>query len=1310
MANQIDPNVYALSISLQLDAGAAFETLDTFSDNIVELEAKLGDAVNKSFSDMSKSLDVVSAQIGEINISFASLLDTSTQIQKGMEKSLPDVNIVRDVGEERLDNLQQEFDVLKDMFDLQSDLLKTMHDELDLTYSMVKGIDGITSSIRIKNQAHINQNDLVQSGTNLIHGMGNEMQGVMGRGISLYIIWRQIKSMVNSVWESIKAYDEETEKFVTTNYRAYGSQQQLLQSTRQLSMEVGIARDVAIEAYKVLADTRAPRDQIDKLAISISKAHRYTGVAIDTLGVYAQKVRLAGGDAATTDRQLRWMSDAMRKFGLNTKDVSTILGDTSINTRILTNQFGGAADTVEKFEQMKATLMGVAKEMGMSTDAANSFANALAKDSMMLAKFQSLAGIQINTMDDLQTAQVLAGRNINSRIQQLNKLKSTNQMSVQAYEQNLKTLADVYYGGSQDALMLSARVGELADQMGIAGNSAADFGRIMAKIERDALDPWHESNSTLSAQLRILNSWISAVIGTLYQLVSDSILPFIKVLNYLALSIGSLIGMFREFYAWLESIPVIGKVFSLLRWGAGFVVALAIAFVFLAGAIGSFIIAAMAVPNIFSRLATIAQGFGNIIVSISRSIGQSIVILLTALGDGLAALGASIRPVMVPLLALGGAFLMVGASAWLFSLAISNLVAIGWDAVPAFVGLAIGIALVGGILVGLGYAALGAAPGIAIVAAAFLAVGAAAYLTGLGLLYVGQGMDLLSNSLSIDLILNMFKLSAAIMALGLVGVVASPGLIVLAGVFLAMAVSASILSVALGTIAASAKLLSTDILIDASKKILEASFYLAAAGIIGTAASILLVAAGASLIVASAAIFLAGVTLVPAGVLLTVGASAMLIGSGILAAAGMLLFSGSVLLITGGVILVTASSLISGASITLSVSAIVLSLASVELILASAAISIASIGVGVAGTALIVAGGILAFGAMSMYYGASMLESSVSSIGLSGKTLADAGSSIETAGAQMQSGVASISSAVHDLYDIVTVMNSVGRDLVPSSYYITIGMKWLGDSLNDFDRHRDKYTRVAKSMSNIASAFTVINEIPVHQLKSVSSEASASIAELDRFAVNLVDTSLKLSAARNTALTAVRDLDSYATAMAAVSKKMASSRKELGDIGEYIAILEATQAMAQSMAAFNNSIGDGSGLSDIVTRATEDLNKYADLIERTADRVNTAIMVKAIPAMKAAQQAGLSEAVKSEAISTVQVFDKREGNTENNDQIRLLEQQVKHLDAINGLLATLTKVDNQPVIAQILTLLETFLPNLNKGEDRLSSEMNGWGG
>jgi hypothetical protein len=119
------------------------------------------------------------------------------------------------------------------------------------------------------------------------------------------------------------------------------------------------------------------------------------------------------------------------------------------------------------------------------------------------------------------------------------------------------------------------------------------------------------------------------------------------------------------------------------------------------------------------------------------------------------------------------------------------------------------------------------------------------------------------------------------------------------------------------------------------------------------------------------------------------------------------------------------------------------------------------------------------------------------------------------------------------------------------------------------------------------------------------------------------------------------------------------------------------------------------------------LSLAATQIESATERIQTAINTKAVPAMIQADKIGMADAVRSDAITTVQVMDRREGQ----DASRSEEYAFMTFDVLKQILEIIKPAlkDNKGPLTAIQETLERHLANFSSSNSSpLGSEMNQW--
>jgi len=1328
-----DQTAFALAIQLAVDTLGSDKALDALDAKVTRIEESLQAAFSKPFTIFRNVIGDIQKNLGKVSTSFVDMDATNTNINKVALKYVQNLNDIQDNTDTQLTNFIKQNEQIDDMYKKHKNLLKIHGEELDSVTDFNKVLKGVIEGVRQKNLRHAEQNRLLAIDNDSLNEQGHNIDRNNNRLDRTLLRWGAITAAIAGAWHMIKNADLASEHFITTNYRAYGSQSDLVQQTRQLSMAWGVTNENAIEAIKTLTDLRTPQDELFKLSEIVAKTNRFTGASIPSLANFTLQMRQMGKGAADTEQHLKWMSQAMRRMGLDTNDVEKILAGASISATELRIAFGGSDRAVEGFNEIKAALMGVNKSMGMSTDIANNFMNTLAADDIARAKWGSLAGMQINTTDDLSMSMIRAGKAIRDQgadIEGLNKKAAAGNGFAR---KQLQVLANVYTNGDTSALLMATSVSKMAEKLKLQGNNAEDLQKIFTALKNEAMDPFSEANNTLVGQLRILNERFGAIIGTIIQLASDALVPFLKAINYV---IGAIVGVVQAIGTWIAQmgklIPGFDYFISAVKFSAGLVIALGVGILFLTttiiglligfASLGRFAITAM---NVMSQMSTF-------IVNMATAIGRSIVIILSSIGQGFASLGRQIAPVILPIMGLGLAMVLVAGAAWIFAQAVMVIASQGAAAIPAVVGLTIAIGVLGLVLVGLGMLAQGpVAIGILAVGAGFMMVGAAALMMGAGLYLGASSLKAMAEAAG-PLWTALPSLAMSIIVLGTAAYIGAPGLFLLGGAFLIVGAAALMFAGAVSIIMSSISVLDPKFFegigtafVNAANQVAASAWTLAIAGVAMLAASVPLLAGAVSLgiavtalLVSSAILWVAGAafgtgsamistgiktlsdssktmsetasnllngaiglansmpllaalggTMIPVGLAVLVGSFALSSGLVMLASAAVAILASGTSIQTGGAAILAGFQSMKEASV-------MMSQASHDMTRAALSVAPAMVVLVAVGVVMLSAGSTIMVGALGLlgcgtvFMAASYLISAGSQLmtpAVSG--LAESFQKLSTNAGNMVAGAAGLLVASIDLL-------AAGYAMIPASMAMYSGLSWMDYAITKFSKSVDNVKSVSASMGLIAASFLLLNTIPANALGDVADSTLVGLGKMNQMSSQL----------------------------AIVGEKFAASAKLFKDPADEMSLV------LNNLSAAFNAFSTELKFADNIKNIASMIDQYASLLEKAAARIEVAIMTKAVPAMLAAERAGIKEAaVRSEAITTVQVMDKREGDdNRTNDGLAMAARTVELLESLCD------KIDNmqggsKSELNEIVSLLQTYLPAMSdRGDSGLSSQMNGW--
>ena len=1205
----IDPNVYALQISLAMDTMQAEQSLDQFGESLTAIEDNISSSATKAFSSIEKVISGIN--------------DGLTDISKYATMSLGDM-------EEELKKLQKK-DKMNDEFD------DFMEKESDFFKEMIESLDTVIKSLKLKNLGHKDELGYIEQE---VVAVGNVAQGIDRTRANAELtsrIFQKILRTIQQIGKAVIASDEAAEQFVTTNWRAYGTQQMLAQEVRGLVMEYGLLKDEAQAAMVMMGTMKVPRDELAKYAKTVASANRYMGAGVDTLGHYSLRMRQVGGDSESLEKHFHKLAGLMYKFKLSAEDMNRVLSDTSMSASMIKTIFKpvGDGDAAEQYTELKAAWVGLAGSAGYLSDEALTLATSL-NEPISRMKFAYKAGMaSIDNMDQMAAAQYRVGKSVDALRERYRKMG----MSSSEIQISLDKEAKAYGMADHKQMEMVADMYIQAKAQGMVIETLEDLTAVTEAYKKQALDPLLPANRTLTRQVQILGSTLLAIMHYAIEPLRYALMWLVLSLNIVIQYVGAAVKAFGDFWAWLESWPVIGLVFKWTKFLAGALGLLVIGIVAATIAFAGLAISFGGVAGIFKGALTFIRIFTTAMLQLATAVGKVIIILLTSIGKGLAALGKAVMPVMVPLLAVGAALMMAGLGAYFFAKGVSTLMELGWQqAVVGILLMVAAIGILGLVLVGLAYLAAPVAPVLLILGLTFLMIGAAAWLMGAGLLMASQSLEAVAEFGSQISLGTWLKLAAGIALVGAAGLIAGPGLM-MAGLGLLMIGAAAMLAAkALVIIMEAMKKFGTEIIVNIAKAIDIAVKYLLSAALALVPIGFLLGIAAVGLGIGAIALAVAMPLLIASAVLLAIAGVAIVVGGALLATGAVLIFASAVALFASGLmIFIGAGLMMMGAqallpaSLAIAASAIVLAVAVVPLMLAATALIPTAIAIGAAGAALIAGGFWLRMGAWSISGPA--------------RSIYEAGRQIGFGAWSLGRGATNLAEGVALVDDAIESINKVDVDI-----------------LEEF----------AEDLAGISSDFADNFEKAFGELKRIDDIEFTGDAIF-----KLTDTLNKVSGRMQESVT--------------MFKKPAD---------ELVTVL---QSLGDAVVGFGG-IGDklGDDLDDLIST----LDSYVVQLDAVTERIEAAIETKALPAVRAAERAGIQEAIKSEAITSVEVLSPAMAdNREQSKMTVLLEEQ-------NGLLKSVVDVLGglgSDEVTKIKELLESHLNAVVvSGSGGLSSDLNRW--
>ena len=544
-------NEQALKIALSIDDALAKESLDNLETKVIDFEKNVNTIIQKVFSEtvlkIQDHMKVIDSSFANITASY-NTTNAAMQQAENITKQMQGLNLLNLQTFKKHTKAFADYSVAYNKYakEHKKDNL-IVKDDLKQAVALDKNIKILNKDLNNKNELHKDQNEYLQTDNVLLQALIKPLNNIIGH-VREYAMTTEgsikfWKMIISSVLEA----DQATENFITTNFRLYGSQYELVHQSRMLSAEIGVTEEKAIEAYKALANVSTPIAQMDALAVSIAKASTYLGVSIDQLAEFSRQNRVAGGSVEEAERMLNMSAAMMKQFGLNSSEVGKILTGTKMSVDDLTLSFGkitASGKIVSNvYKEQMIILAGFAKQMGRSTEAATSLfeANASAMNKVRLSK---ILGRDIDA-ENYGAAVDAIGLKLNELgidLEKLNdpKLSPTERARM---EQMALGRASIFGIKTTEEMMIALERAKMLRKEGVKG--ATDFEKIMevnAKVAKEMADPFSEANNTITRQLAILQNTIHSLVADAFMEFKEPFIAFLKMVNSVAVPVFKMLA------------------------------------------------------------------------------------------------------------------------------------------------------------------------------------------------------------------------------------------------------------------------------------------------------------------------------------------------------------------------------------------------------------------------------------------------------------------------------------------------------------------------------------------------------------------------------------------------------------------------------------------------------------------------------------------------------------------------------------------------------------------------------------------------
>lgn len=726
-----DINATGLSIALQLDTVLASKGLTLLIDQVKDFEGDLADAAAAALKSTNTLADASQAVIKDFTGLQTSVMENYTkgyvQISKQVLERQKDLNLVKQHEKELRKRLllTQELMVVTEM------IQKESKREFDTAKSVNNAISQTEKSIYLKNKAHRQQNDLMSVGDRIAKAiwhthkwMGDEVKRIatnlVGQLTALMSIARVWGNMV-----------QDTERFVTANYRAYGSQVQMVAESYRLAGAYGLAREKALEAYQAMADLRTPRDEMEKMTVSVARFHRVTGVGIDVTAKFVKTLRSIGYSSAESERSLTGLANKMRQMNLTTAEMNKVVGELP-NAFLFEKVFG--KDTFDNFTQMRAELAGLGKAMSVNSDAILNWTNQLGAANLEGEVFrqgiaQSL-GISLEDAKDLEKVFGAAGA---KAMEMYDAQLAAGQTQGVASAAATKYLSVALKMNEEQAAFVW-QLYETQKALGVTTNDLGDLAKAMGMLMDDivTLDKlFGEAGETITQSLREIESAFDSIFAVILEPMMPVVIGGLEVIAFVLGKIGDAAQWVSAQLKFMKEssnsfVSFLGHGLQLII-GLLFIMSFRLfgVFTWLGRLIGL-------IPGLGTAATSAGATITNVFRGVFTAIQQLIVGIFTTIGQALRALLTPVNGLKGAMLVMSVFMLAVAASIWIVAQAIKTVAEVGDAAGQAVLYLAAGTAVL--------IVAIGALAAIATVASAPLLT------LGIAILPLSVGMLILSGA------------------------------------------------------------------------------------------------------------------------------------------------------------------------------------------------------------------------------------------------------------------------------------------------------------------------------------------------------------------------------------------------------------------------------------------------------------------------------------------------------------------------------------------------------------------------------------
>lgn len=206
---------------------------------------------------------------------------------------------------------------------------------------------------------------------------------------------------IQAIKSAIVSYTEDQERFVTANYRIYGSQYEVVKQVNNTASKYNLLKKEALAAYEALGDgIRTTKEELGLLAATNGIYSRVLGVNNKDMGVWQRSMRAIGASVHEADALLARYNYAMYKLGISTQQMSHMITKQADAANMMAVVWG--KDGTIAIDKHATVLGALGTQMGMNEQQVGKLHDALidmSTDSSFVTGMQSLGHLMEDELD-----------------------------------------------------------------------------------------------------------------------------------------------------------------------------------------------------------------------------------------------------------------------------------------------------------------------------------------------------------------------------------------------------------------------------------------------------------------------------------------------------------------------------------------------------------------------------------------------------------------------------------------------------------------------------------------------------------------------------------------------------------------------------------------------------------------------------------------------------------------------------------------------------------------------------------------------